>query len=86
MVNAIQQFNTKYTGIINTKITYGQDESIITKVVGLITSQVEGEQSQNEGLNKVADQRATEDKIFLFSVTVPQFLSFLKTEYFPKVT
>jgi hypothetical protein len=45
MVNAIEQFNTKYTGIINTKITYGQDESIITKVVGLITSQVEGEQS-----------------------------------------
>lgn len=71
MINAIEQFNSKYPGIINTKITYGQDESIVAKVAGLVTSQVDGEQSSNEGLNKVADQRASEEKILLFSITVP---------------
>ncbi len=36
--------------------------------------------------DKVADYRATEEKIMLFSVTLPKMLTFLKIDYFPLIS
>jgi len=82
MIDAIDRFNSKYPGIIATKL--GKfDDSLPTKLSGLVTSQVEG---LHDGLDKVADYRATEEKIMLFSVTLPKMLTFLKIDYFPLIS